>query len=168
MEITSVKSFLVYYEKVRERTNKLIKTIPPEKLEWAYMPGKFTIGDQVRHIAAIERYMFAETIAGRNSAYHGCGRNLADGYKNVMDYFYSLHQQSINIFESLADEDLQRKCTTPGNAQIPVWKWLRAMVEHEIHHRGELYIYINLLGVKTPPMFDLTAEDVERLSITQH
>jgi uncharacterized damage-inducible protein DinB len=34
------------------------------------------------------------------------------------------------------------------------------MIEHEIHHRGELYIYLNLLNVKTPPIFGLTSEEV--------
>lgn len=165
MEITSVKSFLAYDEKIRGRTAKLIATVPHDKLDWAYMSGKFTIGDQVRHIAAIERYMFAETIAGRPSAYHGCGKELADGYENVVAYFNELHRQSVEIFSSLGDEDLNKKCTTPGNVEMPVWKWLRAMIEHEIHHRGELYIYLNLLGVKTPPMFGLTAEEVQERSV---
>lgn len=63
MEITSVSSFLDYYGKIRERTNRLILLLPKDQLEWAYRPGKFTIGDQVRHIAGIERYLYAETIA---------------------------------------------------------------------------------------------------------
>jgi uncharacterized damage-inducible protein DinB len=48
---------------------------------------------------------------------------------------------------------------------MAVWKWLRAMVEHEIHHRAELYIYVNLLKIKTPPMFGLTSEEVQAKSI---
>lgn len=165
MEITSVKSFLEYYDKVRERTNRIVRIVPPEKLEWSYMPGKFTIGDQIRHIATIERYMFAETMAGRKSAYQGCGRELADGYGNVVLFFNELHRQSLEIFSRFTDQDLQRKCMTPGNAELAVWKWMRLMVEHEIHHRAELYIYLNLLGVKTPPMYGLTAEDVEKASV---
>jgi len=46
-----------------------------------------------------------------------------------------------------------------------IWKWMRAMVEHEIHHRGELYIYLNLLGIKTPPMYGLTSEEVAENSV---
>jgi uncharacterized damage-inducible protein DinB len=60
---------------------------------------------------------------------------------------------------------LKRKCRTPANTEIAVWKWLRAMVEHEIHHRGQLYIYANILKIKTPPLFGLTAEEVEKISI---
>ena len=166
MEITSIKSFLDYYERVRERTTRLIKVIPSEHFDFAYMPGKFTIADQIRHIAAIERYMFAENAVGRGSAYNGCGKELADGYENVLMYFNDRHHESIEIFKTLSDEDLKGKCTTPGNTQITVWKWLRAMTEHEIHHRAELYLYANLLKIKTPPMFGLTSEEVQERSIS--
>lgn len=165
MEITSVTSFLDYYRRIRQRTSRVIAVVPPEQMEFAYMPGKFTIGDQIRHIAAMERYMFAETVAGRPSAYHGCGRELADGYEAVVQYCNTRHQESLEIFTALSDEELQRSCTTPGDAQMPVWKWLRAMVEHEIHHRAQLYLYLNMLEVQTPPIFGLTAEEVQEKSI---
>lgn len=164
MEITSVASFLEYFEKIRERTNRLVKVIPPEQIEFAYLPGKFTIADQLRHIATMERYMFSENVAGRKSIYPGCGKELADGYENVIRYFHRLHQESLEIISGLDDEALHRKCITPGNVPITVWKWLRAMIEHEIHHRAQLYIYLNLVGVKTPPMYGLTAEEVQERS----
>jgi uncharacterized damage-inducible protein DinB len=165
MEITSIKPFLDYYARIRERTNRLLKVIQPEHLDFTYMQGKFTIADEIRHIAAIERFMFAETIAGRKSAYPGCGKELADGYENILKYFNDRHLESVEIFSCLSNEDLVRKCVTPDNTEIVIWKWLRALVEHEIHHRGQLYIYLNLLKIKTPPMFGLTAEEVQERSI---
>jgi len=164
MEIHSITSFLNYYERVRERTNKLVKIIPPHQLDWSYMPGKFSIGDLIRHISSIERNMFAETIAGRQSKYAGCGKNLADGYENVLAYFNQMHEETLIIIGGLTEEDLQRRCLTPGNASLPVWKWLRALTEHEIHHRGQLYLYLNMVGINAPPMFGLTAEQVQAFS----
>ena len=164
MEITSVNSFLEYYERVRERTLRLVSTIPPDRMDWAYKSGKFTIADMLRHIAAMERYMFAENVMLRQSSYNGCGKELADGYDAVLKYFNEMHQQSVAIFKTLSDADLKRKCPTPGG-EMTTWKWLRAMTEHEIHHRGELYIYLNLLDVKTPPMFGLTAEEVQERNL---
>lgn len=160
MEISSIRSFIDFQDKVRARTDKLLDVVPPDQLDFAYLPGKFTIGDQIRHIAAIERWMFAETLAGRPSAYQGCGKDLADGYDNVMNYYRERRNQSREIILQLGDAGLQRKCLTPGNTEITAWKWLRSLIEHEIHHRGELYIYLNLVGVKTPPMFGMTAEEV--------
>jgi hypothetical protein len=40
------------------------RCIPPDRLEWTYQQGKFTLGDLLRHLATVERYMFAETVAG--------------------------------------------------------------------------------------------------------
>lgn len=160
MEIITVSSFLDYYGKIRKRTGKVIQAIPPDQVEWTYKPGKFTLGDQVRHIAAIERYMYGETIAGRPSAYQGCGKDLAEGYDNIVAWFNEMHRQSMEIFSSLRDEDLQRECLTPGNAKITTWKWLRAMIEHEIHHRAQIYTYLGMLGIPTPPIFGLTSEEV--------
>lgn len=165
MEITDIQSFLTYYAKIRERTKRVIAVVPPDKIDFTYKAGKFSIGDEIRHIATIERYMFAETIAGRPSAYKGCGKELADGYENILAYFEQLHQESLEIFSQLSAEDLQRKCITPGGASMPIWKWLRAMVEHEIHHRAQIYIYLNLIDIKTPPIFGLSAEEVAKNSI---
>lgn len=160
MEITNINTFLDYYGKIRERTNRLIAVIPPEYMDWAYRPGKFTIADQIRHIAAIERYMFAETILGNPCSYSGCGKELADGYNEIIGYFNEKHEETLAILKKLSNDDLQRKCLTPANTPITVWKWLRAMTEHEIHHRAQLYIYLNLLDVKTPPMFGLSSEEI--------
>jgi uncharacterized damage-inducible protein DinB len=164
MEITTIRSFTDFQDKVRARTDRLLDVVPQDQLDFAYLPGKFTIGDQIRHLAATERWMFAETLAGRPSAYQGCGKELADGYDNVMNYYRDLRSQSREIILQLGDDGLQRKCLTPGNAEITAWKWLRSLIEHEIHHRGELYLYLNLIGVRTPPMFGLTAEEVQKAS----
>jgi uncharacterized damage-inducible protein DinB len=47
---------------------------------------------------------------------------------------------------------------------ITVWKWLRSMTEHEIHHRGQIYLYLGILGVPTPPLYGLTSEEVRARS----
>jgi uncharacterized damage-inducible protein DinB len=40
------------------------------------------------------------------------------------------------------------------------------MVEHESHHRGQIYLMLGMLGVKTTPLFGLTAEEVQARAVT--
>ena len=47
--------------------------------------------------------------------------------------------ESQKAFDRLPDADLANRCTTPDGASISLWKWLRAMVEHEAHHRGQIF-----------------------------
>ena len=160
MEIPRIEPFLDYYEKIRGRTLRVARCVPPERIEWSPLEGRWTFGDLLRHLGALERWMFAENVQGRPSRYPGCGRDLADGYEEVFAYLDSTHAESLEIFGRLTPEDLPARCETPGGASLPVWKWLRAMVEHEIHHRGQIYLYLAHLGVPTPPLYGLTSEEV--------
>ena len=164
--MSSHAEFLDYLEKVHGRTLRVLRCIPPEKIEWSYHEGKFTLGDIARHLAAIERQMFAENAQFKPSRYNGCGREFADGHENVLNYFEKMHRESVEIFSKLTDSDLNRKCETPGGAFITLWKWLRSMAEHEIHHRGQIYLYLAMLGVPTPPLYGLTSEEVRARSVT--
>ncbi len=161
MEIRTIQPFLQYFGNVRERTMRVARCIPADKLERAYAPGKFTLGDLLRYIAVAERFLWAETLQGRTSRYTTHGKELADGYENVIAFVERLHAESMEIFAKLNDEDLQRKCKTPDGADITKWKWLRLMVEHEIHHRGQ---NLGMLGVSAPPMYGLTSEQVRARS----
>ncbi|HWX54595.1 MAG TPA: DinB family protein [Verrucomicrobiae bacterium] len=164
MEVSRVSAFLDYYGRIRERTLRVIRCIPPEKFEWTYRAGKFTFADLIRHIATIERYMYAETVQMKPSSYPGHGKELADGPANVLAFMDRLHRESVEIFGRLSDEDLIRKCMTPAGAPIAIGKWLRALVEHEVHHRGQIYVYLGMLGISTPPIYGLTSEEVRERS----
>lgn len=164
MQITDLQSFLDYYENIRQRTMNVVRCIPRERLEWTYREDKFTLGDLVRHIGAIERYMFAENVQFKPSCYPGYGRELADGYDNVVAFFERTHKESMEIFAKLTPEELQKKCITPSGAAVTVWKLLRALIEHEIHHRGQIYTYLGMLGVPTPPLYGLTEPQVRAAS----
>jgi uncharacterized damage-inducible protein DinB len=165
MDVTRVSPFLDYWEKVRGRTRRVVDCIPADRIEWTWQPGKFTLGDTVRHLAAIERYMYAENAARRRSLYPGHGRDLADGLEAVRAFLERCHRETIEILGRLRDEDLAEKCVTPAGASLSVGKWLRLMVEHEVHHRGQLYMALGILGVPTPPIYGLTSEQVRERSL---
>jgi uncharacterized damage-inducible protein DinB len=75
-----------------------------------------------------------------------------------------LHGESLEIFGRLSDEDLKKRCMTPAGSAIGIGKWLRALVEHEIHHRGQIYVYLAMLGISTHPIYGLTSEEVRAKS----
>ena len=164
MEITTIGPFLKYFDNIRERTLRVALCVPPDKIDWTYASGKFTLGDLLRHLAVTERYMFAENIQNHDSRYTSHGPEFAADYESVIDLMRRLHAESMAIFAKLTDEDLRRKCKTPGGSDIQIAKWLRAMVEHEVHHRGQIYLYLGMLGVPTPPLYGLTSEEVRSRS----
>jgi uncharacterized damage-inducible protein DinB len=158
------RTILDYVERVHERTRRIVLLIPPGDIEWAPTPGWFTFGGLVRHLATIERWMYAENAVGRPSRYDGHGPELASGFEAVLALYDRLHAESAAIFGRLNAEALTAKVATPAGAPITLWKWLRAMTEHEAHHRGQLYLMLALRGVPTPPIYGLTSEAVRSMS----
>ena len=165
MLIRTAEDFLPYFARVRERTRRVVSVIPPDRIEWRYEERRFSLGDLVRHVAATERWMWGENVQGRPSRYPGHGVELAEGYDAVVRYFDDMHAESVAIFAALGPDDLERKCPTPGGVELRTWKWLRAMTEHEIHHRGQMYMILGMLGVQTPPLYGLSERQVFENSV---
>lgn len=160
-----VEEFVKYWDNVRSRTLKVAELVPADRIDWAPTDGAMTFGDLIRHLAVVERWMFVENVFGRPSRYASHGRELADGRDAVLAFLRDLHAESMRELSTLTDADLDRQATTPGGQPLAIWKWLRGMVEHEAHHRGQIYLMLRLCGVSTPPIYGLTSEEVRRRAI---
>jgi uncharacterized damage-inducible protein DinB len=162
MEIRTASSFLDYYEKLRGRTMAVVRCIPPDQIDWTCRPGQWTLGDLCRHVALVESLTFGECLQGRPSRYRDCGAHHAATMPDVVQLMERLHRETTETIARFSDEDLQAKCTSPAGVPITRWKLLRALTEHEVHHRGQLYVYLGILGVPAPPLFGLTEQQLAR------
>src|SRR5215469_3847011 len=113
MEIRSIESFLQYFETIRERTVRVVSAVPEDKLEWRHTPGVFSPGDLARHIAATERYTFAENVLGRPSLYPGCGADLAQGTDAIQAFMQRMHAETVELLQGLTPENLEQKGVGP-------------------------------------------------------
>ena len=133
--MNSPEEFLPYLSSVHGRTERVIAAIPHDDFDWSPAPERFSFADQIRHLANIERWMYGETVQGKPSRYQGHGREFADGAEAVLAYYKRMHDESVRIFASIPTSAYASKVQTPAGTPITLWKWLRAMLEHEAHHR---------------------------------
>jgi len=56
------------------------------------------------------------------------------------------------FLSSLTDEELSRTVPAFGGMQMPISALTAGMLEHEIHHKGQLWMMARMIGVQ-PPMF---------------
>jgi len=109
--------------------------------------------------------VFAECALGRPSRYKGCGRELGEGRDGVIAYMERMHAEAMEIFRAMTDEDWVRKGTSPEGKPVTAWRMLRAMLEHEAHHRGQMYVYLGILGVSAHPLYTLNEPQLRQLSV---
>jgi uncharacterized damage-inducible protein DinB len=152
--------FTHYWRRVRGRTVALASTIPSELIDWSPGSGAMTIADTLRHLSVTERWLFVEVARGGTSEYVSHGRELAASLPAILVLLNRNHAVATAILDGFSDDDWRRSIVTPSGATMAAWKWLRAMVEHEAHHRGQLYLMLRLCGIATPPIFGMTSEEV--------
>ena len=151
-----------YWQSVRARTMKVAAAVPEDLIGWGPGHGAMSFGDLLRHLSMTERWMFTETALGRSSRYQSHGPEVAASKGEILELMQRCHLETVTLLERLQPEDLSRAIETPAGARIACWKWLRAMAEHEVHHRGQLYLMLRMCDVPTPPIFGLTSEELRR------
>ena len=99
------------------------------------------------HIAEAEVGWF------RFAVMHGCDK-WPDGYtlenyptrEEILTVLTTTHQYTLQYLESLTGDDAEQVITVPWGENIPLPWIIRHVVEHEIHHRGELSLILGMLG----------------------
>jgi len=92
-------------------------------------------------------------------------RARADGFGAVLADLARMDEESVLILWGLPPAQRCEPVTTPAGAPLAAWKWLRAMAEHEVHHRGQLYPMLGMPGVARPLIDGLSSEQVRERSI---
>jgi len=156
---------LEYSKRVRERTAAVVAHVPADRVDWSPGVGAMTFGDLIRHVALTERWLFVEVACGGTSRYDSHDTRWGASLPEVQALMLRLHRESQARLAAFDERDWQRRIITPGGASLPAWKWVRAMCEHEIHHRGQLYLMLRLCGIATPPVFGLTSEEVRARAV---
>lgn len=153
-------TFSADYDKVRARTRRLLACLPSTRLDWRAAPTSFSLGDLARHIILIERDLYVPVLQEQPHRYQGCGPAFAPTLPAIEALYDQAAQAMQHWLSQQASDALERPCTTPGGAKVSRRRWLHLLLEHEIHHRGQLYLMLHLLDVQTPPIFGMRSEDL--------
>jgi uncharacterized damage-inducible protein DinB len=156
--VSSVATFIAYFESIRRRTLHFAGALPPERLDWAPRAGEFTCGDLIRHLAAGEAMFVGAVVEGR-WLYRGHDAGPAD-LESALAALAAGHAAALDRLRTLPDAALTEHRPSLDGPPIRVWRLLMGMVEHEIHHRSQLAMYLMLLGVQPPHIYGLGVEDV--------
>ncbi len=176
-EIQSVSEFVKYWRGFRGRTRRTLAVFPPDAGPWRPVKGAFCVADLARHLGRAERDFFVARVCGMPprvalGSEAALGRGGGTDLTGALAELDALHEESCGMLTDLERREgpdaLGRRATTPVGAGITAWKLLRAMCEHEAHHRGQLSLYLRMVGVEPPPIFGHKAEAVGEALRQEH
>lgn len=136
-----------------------MRLIQAETIDFSLKPDQFSIGDLARHIPLIEVHVYIPIIKGASISYRGCDASFAPDLSRILGLYDLAEKELHEALDQLSDDDLRNKVKIPGGS-ISLYKWLQLILEHEIHHRAQIYQSLSHQGVDVPNLFGLSSEDL--------
>lgn len=156
--IGSVAEFTRYWAGVRRRTWATVDRVEPARLDWAPRAGEMTCGEIVRHLAGAERFFVTKVVEDRFTDDLTPGAGLDHAQTRAL--LERVHREEMGRLAALDDGVLASPRRDLDGGTIKAWRFLMAMVEHEVHHRSQLDCYLAEMGVDAPQIFGRRFEDV--------
>lgn len=156
--IASVAEFVAYFDGVRRRTLAAVDRVTPALASFAPRPAEWTCGEIVRHIAGAERFFVTKVVDDRftDDLDLGPGEAWAATRARLDD----VHRAEMARLSALPDARLRAKVADLDGGRVSAWRFLMAMVEHEVHHRSQLDAWLALAGGEPPQLYGYRMEDV--------
>jgi uncharacterized damage-inducible protein DinB len=153
-----------YFNMVHGVTIRAIAAFSDHDLDFRPSPRLRTPRELIFHIYTQERLTAEAARAGTFTMDAANGSNPEDpsnaatvaALKTVKDavaFAASCHDAAEAIVRSMSDEDVARSVDSPMGT-YPAWQYFTFAYDEHWHHRGQLYVYLRLLGKEPPNLYD--------------
>ncbi|SFP67808.1 DinB family protein [Salibacterium halotolerans] len=130
----------------------LIEASADVNVDFAPWEGAMPFGKLAAHTAA-STHMFAEVVSGGSPGMADTPSfsTMSDVLAHVKDFTAKTDEK----LQMLSDDDLEQTFDMMGMNE-PGHFFLTNAIDHEIHHKGQLYTYARTAGVEDLPFFTKT------------
>lgn len=159
---------LAQFDQVAMGTRQHLESIPDEKLGWKPHEKSYSIGELGSHLANLPNWVMAtlgqDELDLNPGDGEGGGRQPEYGSSAEMVAALDAHTEAARkTIESASDEAFMAPWTLLNGGEViftmPKIAVLRVFVmDHMIHHRGQLTVYLRLLDVPVQQTFGPTAD----------
>ncbi|PLT29920.1 DinB family protein [Peribacillus deserti] len=149
--MSKANRFLHYFLSHRDVTNELIGKISKDHYQYKPTETSMTASKLVTHMLE-SFYKFAATAkAGNPSAFQEKTEEESDLQKLAELYT----DKTRRILESFSDSDFEKEIDVSAmfGRNMSARQFLQVALDHEIHHKGSLFVYVREMGHTDLPMF---------------
>ena len=128
----------------------VIAGIKPELFDTRPMPQMMSFGEQIDHISVVEADLLGETAEALKSEKIPFDHKPSGNLRDAIAQWKRIHALGDEFIAKLDDEKLDFRFLTVSHVHVSVAFMINTVLEHEIHHRGELIAYFRMLKLEPP------------------
>ena len=146
-----LSTYIKNFNRMHEQTTRLMALAPNDQYEWKPYDSSMTLGKLMNHMMLGQKAIGESALTGvfpREEM-----QEHADTAK-LIAAFDQQHEAMMAQFAALTPEQVDEFIQPFGpDKRRPRHELMTILQEHEIHHRGQLYVYLRMLGCTVPSLF---------------
>jgi uncharacterized damage-inducible protein DinB len=151
--------FFGHFDDIHKIARETVSRIPPHKLDFRPTDDMMSARELAFHMFAQEKVLLngcrKGTIEEKDFADVDSEIAEMDTPADLVAYGEKIHAATNDWATSASDEEYGRTVKTFFGDTTP-FMLISGSMEHVIHHRGQLYVYLRILGVEPPDVFGPT------------
>lgn len=156
------KALLPEYDLEMAITRRLIERVPSERGEWKPHEKSFALGHLTQLVSTMPGWI--TNIIGDRNIDIGSGSGYTFETTDTLLGEFDRHvREAREALESVDDSAMAEDWTLTLGEQVlvkqPVVEGVRHTINHLIHHRGQLSVYLRLIDVPVPSIYGPTADE---------
>jgi uncharacterized damage-inducible protein DinB len=161
-------ALLPEFDREMAGTRKVLERVPEDKLGWKPHEKSGTLGWLAAHVARLPQWASMALTTEELDISPPGGEpprpSLPTSRQQLLDWFDELSSEARNALANASDEDMLKGWTLlKGGEKIftmPRLAVLRSFVmNHLIHHRGQLTVYLRMNGAPLPALYGPSADE---------
>ena len=160
--MTIAQSMLPEYDEEMKITRRVLERVPSEKGEWKPHPKSFPLA----HLAQLVSIMPAWLVPTLKAPHLDIGSGGAysnETTETLLKIFDKSVRDGREALDSTSDEELAKPWSLKMGERVlftaPRAVVARQTINHLVHHRGQLTVYLRLLDVPLPSIYGPTADE---------
>ncbi len=161
--------FLTELQQESATTRRLLERLPEGALSWKPHEKSMAMGHLAVHIARLLQLLNSVLQQDEyDVASSGLGVPEPDNRAGILELFDQALATAVDALKKQPDEKLLAPWRLRNGEQLifemPRTSVIRTMIlNHTVHHRGQLSVYLRLQNVPLPPIYGPTADETPKI-----
>jgi uncharacterized damage-inducible protein DinB len=158
-----VDSLLMEIDQEAQTTKRVLDRIPEGKLAWKPHPKSFSLGQLALHIASVPGSAAAAAVPDSTEV-PSFLQPEPKSRQEVLDTFSKSLESAKGTLKEMDDARLTATWSLTKNGKVlmsvPRIGFIRSILMNQTyHHRGQLSVYLRMLGVPVPSIYGPSADE---------
>lgn len=155
-------SLLPEFDQEMATTRRVIERVPSNKGEWRPHAKSFPLGHLTQFVATMPGWIVRMIEQDSLDLAEGGGYSY-ETTEALLEQFDGLVGQARAALERVSDEDMAKPWSLEMDGRVlltlPRGVSVRQTINHLIHHRGQLTVYLRLNDVPVPSIYGPSADE---------